>query len=74
MGWNSNGMNVLPIYMCVVYVYALLYVILLSSPYLLVIGDDRVRDTREQMMLMQVVLVRLSLGAGITLDLASERG
>ncbi|QCE06984.1 hypothetical protein DEO72_LG9g1999 [Vigna unguiculata] len=44
------------------------------SPYLLVIGDDRVRDTREQMMLMQVVLVRLSLGAGITLDLASERG
>jgi len=25
MGWNSNGMNVLPIYMCVIYVYALLY-------------------------------------------------
>jgi len=38
---------------------------LLSSPYLLVVGDDRVCDTREQMMLMQVVLVRLSHGAGI---------
>jgi len=40
--------------------------ILLSSPYLLVLGDDRVRDTREQMMLMQVVLVELSHRAGIT--------
>jgi len=26
--------------------------ILLSSPYLLVVGDDRVRGTREQMMLL----------------------
>jgi len=25
---------------------------LLSSPYLLVFGDDRVHDTREQMMLL----------------------
>jgi len=33
---------------------------LLSSPYLLVFDDNRVRGTREQMMLMQVVLVRLS--------------
>jgi len=40
--------------------------ILLSLPYLLVFGDDRVCGTREQMMLMQVVLVRLSHGAGIT--------
>jgi len=39
--------------------------ILLSSPYLLVIGNDRVRGTREQMMLLQVVLVKLSDGAGI---------
>jgi len=39
--------------------------ILLSSPYLLVVGDDRVRGTREQMMLLQVVLVKLSYGAGI---------
>jgi len=38
---------------------------LLSSPYLLVFGDDRVRGTREQMMLMQVVLVKLSHGEGI---------
>jgi len=39
---------------------------LLSSPYLLVIGDDHVRGTHEQMMLMQVVLVELSDGEGIT--------
>jgi len=38
---------------------------LLSSPYLLVFGDDRVRGTREQMMLLQVVLVRLSAKARI---------
>jgi len=36
-----------------------------SSPYLLVFGDDRVRGTWEQMML-QVDLVRLSSGAGKT--------
>jgi len=35
-----------------------------SSPYLLVFGDDRVRGTREQMML-QVDSVRLGDGAGI---------
>ncbi|QCD78785.1 hypothetical protein DEO72_LG1g2421 [Vigna unguiculata] len=34
------------------------------SPYLLVFGDDRVRSTREQMIL-QVVRVRLSYGARI---------
>jgi len=33
---------------------------MLSSPYLLVFDDDRVRGTREEMMLMQVVLVELS--------------
>ena len=50
------------VYMCIN-----IYVInLLSSPYLLVFGDDRVRGTREQMMLIQVVLVRLSYGAGMT--------
>jgi len=38
---------------------------LLRSPYLLVIGDDRVPSTCEQMMLMQVVLVELSCGEGI---------
>jgi len=39
---------------------------LLSSPSLLVISDDRVRGTREQMLLMQVALVKLSCGEGIT--------
>jgi len=33
-----------------------------------VCGDDRVRGTREHMLLMQVVLVRLSRGAGISWD------
>ena len=83
MGWNSYGRNVLPIYiyvcvcvcvcvcacMCVLYMCMLFYMLyLLSSPYLLVIGDDRVRGTREQMMLMQVVLVRLSHERGILGD------
>jgi len=35
-----------------------------SSPYLLVFGDDRVRGTCEQVM-MQVELVRLSCGEGM---------
>jgi len=35
-----------------------------SSPYVLVFGDDRVRSTREQMML-QVDSVRLGDGVGI---------
>jgi len=35
-----------------------------SSPYLFVFGDDRVRGTREQMIL-QVELVRPSCGEGI---------
>jgi len=39
---------------------------LFSSPYLLVFGDDRVRGTREQMIL-QVELVRLSRGVGESL-------
>jgi len=47
--------------MCAIYIY----VYFLSSPYLLVFGDDHVCDTRAQMML-QVDLVRLSSGAGKT--------
>ena len=35
-----------------------------SSPYLLVFGDDRIRGTREQSML-QVDLVRQRAGAGL---------
>jgi len=42
---------------------------LLNLPYLLVFGDDRVRGRYEQMMLMQVVLMRLSHGAGIAWEL-----
>ena len=38
---------------------------LLSSPYLRVFGDDRVRGTREQMLLMQVAHVELSRREGI---------
>jgi len=37
-----------------------MYVVFMSSPYLLVFGDDRVRSTREQRMLMQVEPVMLS--------------
>jgi len=49
----------------VVYMYiTLMYVDFISSPYLLVFGDDRVRGTREQRMLMQVVPVTLRYGAG----------
>jgi len=40
---------------------------LLSSPYLLMFGDDRLRGTREQLMLMQMVMVRLSHRAGKSL-------
>ena len=48
----------------VVYMYITMrYVDFISSPYLLVFGDDRVRGTREQRMLMQVVLVMLRRGA-----------
>jgi len=37
---------------------------LLSSRYLRVFGDDRVRSTREQMLLMQMAQVKLSRGEG----------
>ena len=48
-------------YICIyIYIFTLL-----SSPYLLVFGDDRVCGTREKMVLLQVDLVRLSDGAGI---------
>jgi len=39
-------------------------ILIISSPYLLVFGDDPVRGTQEQMML-QVDLVRHSVGAGL---------
>jgi len=47
------------------YVYINIHMfILLSSPYLFVFSDDRVRGTREQMMLMQVVLWSLAIERG----------
>jgi len=50
---------------CDYYIHVFYMIDLLSSPYLLVFGDDCVRGTREQMMLMQVVLVELSHREGI---------
>jgi len=41
-----------------------MFVLIVRSPYLLVLGDDRVRGTREQMML-HVDLVRHKVGAGL---------
>ena len=43
-----------------------IFVYFVSSPYLLVCGDDRIYDIREQMML-QVDLVRCRAGAGLVL-------
>ena len=40
---------------------------LLSSPYLRVCGDDRVRGTREQMLVMQVAQAQLRREEGIDL-------
>ena len=53
-----------------IYVYSFVYIYvfyLLSSPYLRVCGDDRVRGTREQMLVMQVAQVQLRRGEGIYL-------
>jgi len=52
-------------YICIISDVLFYMLYLLSSPYLLVIGDDRVRSTREQMLLMQVALMKLSCGEGI---------
>jgi len=43
-----------------------IYVYSVSSPYLLVFGDDRIHGIREQMVL-QVNLVRHRAGAGLVL-------
>jgi len=53
-----------------IYMFIALYIYvfyLLSSPYLRVCGDDRVRGTREQMLVMQVAQVQLRRGEGIDL-------
>ena len=44
---------------------------LLSSPYLLVFGDDRIRGIHEQMVL-QVGLVRRRAGAGLVFGSFSQ--
>jgi len=50
-----------------IYIYIYIYAyFIVSSPYLLVFGDDRVCGIREQMML-QVYLVRRRVGAGLVL-------
>ena len=63
---NSFGVIVLFIYIHIyIYIYIYIYecvcvcvcLCIVSSPYLLVVDNDRVRGTREQM-LLQVVLVR----------------
>jgi len=50
------------VYICLIgyLIYVMMYVVFISSPYLLVFGDDRVCGTREQRMLMQVEPVRLN--------------
>jgi len=48
-----------------------LYVCSVSSPYLLVFGEDRIRSIREQMVL-QVDLVRHRAGAGLVLGKFSQ--
>ena len=71
-GWNSFGVVV--IYVSVVYIYIYIYTYIyiyiyvysISSPYLLVFGNDHIRGIREQMML-QVDLVRRRAGAGLVL-------
>jgi len=67
--WERDGILVLcrnHSYMIGYLVIVMMYVDFISSPYLLVFGDDRVHGTREQRMLMQVELVTLSYGEGIS--------
>ena len=49
---------------CVIYIYIYIYVYFVSSPYLFVCGDDRIRGIHEQMM-FQVGLVRHRARAGL---------
>jgi len=54
---------------CLWYIYIYIYdYFIVSSPYLLVFGDDRVCGTREQMML-QVDLVRHRVGTGLAWEI-----
>jgi len=62
---------VIVLYIIVLYIYIYIYVYFVSSPYLLVFGDDRIRGIREQMVL-QVDLVRRRAGAGLVLGSFSQ--
>jgi len=53
--------SIIHVYVCLVYFFG---VSSFSSPYLLVFGDDRVRSTREEVM-MEVELVMLNCGEGM---------
>jgi len=50
-----------------IYIYCIYAYFIISSPYLLVFGDDHVRGAHEQMML-QVDLVRYKVRAGLDGD------
>ena len=64
MIWNQR----MKFLWCVcMYMYFIYMCLTVSSPYLFVFGDDRVRGTRKKMML-QVDLVRHRAGAGARLD------
>jgi len=52
--WDVKLCTVICIYVDICMFVTLYMIYLLSSPYLRVFGDDRVRGTREQMLLMQV--------------------
>ena len=69
--WKVNLSDVMCMYTALyIYMFIALYIYvfyLLSSPYLRVCGDDRVRGTWEQMLVMQVALVQLSRGEGMDL-------
>jgi len=61
---SKDGFSLVYLYVCIWYDYMKLYVyVIVSSPFLLMFGDDCVHGTREQMML-QVDPVRFSSGAG----------
>ena len=67
--WDVKLSTMIRVYVAI-YVCNLIYIYmiyLLSSSYLRVFGDDRVRDTREQMLLMHVTQVQLSRGEGFDL-------
>ena len=72
MQYKERIYVVVILFVLVIHVYVCWYIFLcvstVSSPYLLVFGNDRVRGTREQVMI-QVELVRLSFGKGLIMGI-----